>query len=156
MGQYFKAVNLDKCEFVCPWCINGGAEFLEWCGNDYGRIWNLLLRQSSETGGGDIGTQPLVVNLDSFDAENFEKQIQDALKYAMSCEGERIRLPEDSMVGRWAGDRVTLVGDYDASDIWKSLPSFRNISRELVDEWNKQMPKDISRLEFNANCTCNE
>ena len=26
MGQYFKAINLDKKEYVCPWCLGGGAK----------------------------------------------------------------------------------------------------------------------------------
>jgi hypothetical protein len=53
MGQYFAAVNKDKHEFVCPWCINGGAKLWEWAANSQGAIFTLLLRQSDEGGGGD-------------------------------------------------------------------------------------------------------
>ena len=152
MGQYFKAVNLDKREYVCPWCIGGDAKFLDWFGSRQGAIWNLLLRQSSATGSGDIGNKPIVVNFDSSDAENREKQMQDALKYAMSCHGRTMRLNEDSIVGRWAGDRITLIGNYDDSRLWDELPDYRNISREVVQEWNHYARSDDMLLEYNEQC----
>src|SRR5438874_1459845 len=54
MGQYFKAVNLDKKEYVCPWRLSGGAKLWEWSANAQGSIFTLLLRKSSEGGGGDF------------------------------------------------------------------------------------------------------
>lgn len=54
MGQYFKAVNTDKKEYVCPWCIGGGAKLCEWAANSQGAIFTLLLRKSDEGGGGDF------------------------------------------------------------------------------------------------------
>ncbi|MDB5392139.1 MAG: hypothetical protein JWM11_7785 [Planctomycetaceae bacterium] len=48
MGQYFAAVNTDKKEFVCPWCIGGGAKLWEWAANPTGAIFTLLLRKSDE------------------------------------------------------------------------------------------------------------
>ena len=53
MGQYFVAINKDKKEYVCPWCLGGGAKLFEWAANPQGAIWTLLLRQSSEGGGGE-------------------------------------------------------------------------------------------------------
>lgn len=47
MGQYFKAINTKKEEFVCPWCIGGGAKFYEWAANPQGGIFTLLLHKSS-------------------------------------------------------------------------------------------------------------
>jgi len=53
MGQYFKAVNLKKREYVCPWCIGGLAKLYEWSANPQGAIFPLLLRRSTQAGGGD-------------------------------------------------------------------------------------------------------
>jgi len=54
MGQYFRAVNLDKKQFVCPWAIGGTAKLWEWCINRQAGIFPFLLRKSNEGGGGDI------------------------------------------------------------------------------------------------------
>lgn len=105
MGQYFQPINTDKKEYVCPWCIGGGAKLWEWAANCQGAIFTLLLRKSTEGGGGD------------FSGRCFEDD------------------PE-AVAGRWAGDRVMLVGDYDDSQLWDQLPAFRNISKELATEWN--------------------
>ena len=56
MGQYFKAVNTDKQEYVCPWCIEGTAKLWEWAANTQGSIFTLLLRKSDQGGGGDCPT----------------------------------------------------------------------------------------------------
>ena len=44
MGQYFKAVNLDKREVVCPWCLSGFAKLIEWAVHPWGAIFRVLLR----------------------------------------------------------------------------------------------------------------
>ena len=90
MGQYFKAINLDKKEYVCPWCLGGGAKLWEWAANPQGSIFTLLLRKSSEGGGGDFF--------------GYHKGY-----------GEGSPVPDDLIAGRWAGDRVCLAGDYDES-----------------------------------------
>lgn len=54
MGQYFRAVNLDKKEYICPWEIGGAAKLWEWCANRQAGIFPFLLRKSNEGGGGDI------------------------------------------------------------------------------------------------------
>ena len=98
MGQYFKAVNLDKEEYVCPWCMGGGAKLWEWAANTQGSIFTLLLRKSDEGGGGDF------------------------YGYRKGCaEGGPICCPVNAVAGRWAGDRVCLVGDYDSSKLWERL-----------------------------------
>lgn len=61
MGQYFLAVNTDKREYVCPWCVGGTAKLWEWAVNTQAGLLVLLLRQSSEGGGGDYdGSNPVV------------------------------------------------------------------------------------------------
>ena len=106
MGQYFIAVNLDKREYVCPWCISGGAKLWEWAVNRQGAIFTLLLRQSTEGGGGDYT-------------------------------GKTYEMDKHALAGRWAGDRVALVGDYDRSGLWGQRETYRNISAPLVAAWNQ-------------------
>ena len=100
MGQYFRAVNLDKKEYVCPWKIGGLAKLWEWCMNKQAGIFPFLLRKSNEGGGGDI-----------------QKDYKTA--------------------GRWAGDRIVLIGDYDKSKLWdKSQRKYTDISAQLIKDYN--------------------
>jgi hypothetical protein len=71
-------------------------------------------------------------------------------------EGQPFALPADSTVGRWAGDRVALVGDYDDSGLWNELPSYRNISAEVVRDWNAFMDIPENQLKHNVGCTCSQ
>jgi hypothetical protein len=131
MGQYFKLVNLDKREFVCPWCVGQGAKLWEWAANPAGAVCTLLLRKSDEGGGGDF------------------------YGYHRGCsEGGPIHGPLSSVAGRWAGDRLALVGDYDSSKLWDQLPTFRNISREVVEEWNSFIGCKELQLKFDPACGC--
>ena len=112
MGQYFKAVNLDKKEYVCPWAIGGLAKLFEWCANRQAGIFPFLLRKSNEGGGGDI---------------------QEDYKTA----------------GRWAGDKVALVGDYDKSKLWDRLETeFNDISQQLVQDYNDFIQSDDLKLDY--------
>jgi hypothetical protein len=131
MGQYFKAINLDKQEYVCPWCMGGGAKLWEWAANTQGSIFTLLLRKSDEGGGGDF------------------------YGYHKGCgEGGPIHCPVSAITGRWAGDRVCLIGDYDSSKLWEKLPGFRNITKEVVDEWNAFIELSDRKLTFRPDCSC--
>lgn len=118
MGQYFKLVNLDKQEVINPWEIGGVAKFWEWLANPQARVLVWLLRQSSESGGGDIDDWG-----------------------------------EFTTLGRWAGDRVTLVGDYDVSGLYQvsdtahcgtpiSNAEYTDISRAVLDEFNHAVRRD--------------
>ena len=131
MGQYFKAVNLDKREVVCPWCMGGGAKLWEWAANTQGSIFTLLLRKSDEGGGGDF------------------------YGYRKGCgEGGPIHCPVSPIAGRWAGDRVCLVGDYDSSKLWDELPAFHNITKEVVETWNDFIEIPEMKLTFRSDCSC--
>ena len=133
MGQYFKAVNTDKKEYVCPWCIGGGAKLWEWAANPEGAILTLLLRKSDEGGGGDF------------------------CGYHKGCgEGGPIHCDLSPVAGRWASDRVMMLGGYDSSELWKELPQYRNISGQLVQEWNEFIGLDNRKLRFDAECSCGD
>lgn len=47
-------------------------------------------------------------------------------------------------LGRWAGDRITLVGDYDRSGLYDidKYFDYKNISKKLLKEYNKAVKKD--------------
>jgi hypothetical protein len=113
MGQYFKAVNLTKNEYVCPWAIGGVAKLWEWCVNPQAGIFPFLLRKSDDNGGGDI-----------------KKEYETA--------------------GRWAGDRIVLIGDYDASKLWNKLErgGWTDISEQLVKDYNDFIEVDQYKLEY--------
>lgn len=136
MGQYFTAVNLDKKQYVCPWCLGGVAKLWEWAANTWSSVFVLLLRKSDEGGGGDF------------------------YGYQRGCgEGGAIRCPVNRVVGSWAGDRIALVGDYDSSGVWDDVyerRTYRNISRELVSAWNEFIEIPERKLTFNADCSCNK
>lgn len=132
MGQYFRAVNKTKKEVVCPWCLGGGAKLWEWAVNPLGAIFVLLLRRSDGAGGGDFyqyGSRFVEVY------DNAPETIPRPILEAYEAEGKPGPDP-DSVVGRWAGDEVYLIGDYDVSELYEESRGYRNISRELAETWN--------------------
>ena len=51
--------------------------------------------------------------------------------------------------GRWAGDEIYLVGDYDSSRLFQEATLlFRNIAEPLVAEYNRFMNWDERRLVY--------
>lgn len=122
MGQYHLAVNHDRREYACPWCLGGTAKLWEWCAQPIAAIFPYLLRKSSGTGGGDVA-----------DPEHAE--------YA----------------GRWAGDRVELVGDYDESgDFQRAFAEYTNISPQLAAEYNGFMGMEDRELAIGLCGSCRD
>lgn len=114
MGQYFKAVNVTKFEYVDPYEIGGLAKLWEWCSNKQAGIFPYLLRKSSGRGGGDV---------------QMERPV-----YA----------------GRWAGDMVYLVGDYDDGGLYHQIEfdrRFGDISARLAEEYNRFIEVEELQLE---------
>ena len=109
MGQYFIVVNLDKKEFIHPHSFNDGLKLLEFGCSRNGTLTalTLLLRKSSDGGGGDIEEQTPIV-------------------------------------GSWAGDRIAIIGDYDASKLYdEAQENYKDVSQDalfamLQDRWIKQ------------------
>ena len=51
--------------------------------------------------------------------------------------GGDIKISDPEYAGRWAGDKVYLVGDYDKSNLFdKAQKRFTNISKPLAQEYN--------------------
>jgi hypothetical protein len=75
----------------------------------------------------------------------------------VAIEGRPINEAPGTVVGRWAGDRVALVGDYDDSRIWNELymkKTYRNICRELVETWNTFIELDDRKLKYTPCRSC--
>jgi hypothetical protein len=88
MGQYHYAVNLDKHEFINPHALGCGLKLWEQVANHPGPgpALLLLLACSNGRGGGDITDD---------DDGNYHPT----------------KNPR-GIIGRWAGDRIAVVGDY--------------------------------------------
>jgi len=54
---------------------------------------------------------------------------------------------EYQTAGRWAGDRVVLIGDYDESKLWDKLKrGYAEISRQLIKDYNDFIQIDSHKL----------
>lgn len=153
MGQYFKAVNETKKETICPWCLGGVAKLWEWAANPWGAVFVLLLRRSSGNGGGDYhGSTTQCLDL----ATHTPEEIAETIARSVLREGAPSGIPDDSIVGRWAGDEVYLVGDYDDSGLYEKARSYRNISQQVVETWNEFVELESMQLEYNTECSCQQ
>ena len=45
-------------------------------------------------------------------------------------------------LGRWAGDRITVVGDYDKSGLYREADGYKNVSAALLAEYNRAVGDD--------------
>jgi hypothetical protein len=61
--------------------------------------------------------------------------------------GGDIRRKCPQFAGRWAGDAVYLIGDYDESNLFKTAESeYLNISRDLAEEYNEFVQLESCQL----------
>lgn len=109
MGQYFVIANVDKREYLHPHCFGDGLKLMEFGSSGDGTMLGLaLLLRCSNEGGGG----------------DFHGDI-DAGDLA-PC------------LGRWAFDKIVIVGDYDSSGLFETVmksDEWTNISdtvRELM------------------------
>ena len=62
--------------------------------------------------------------------------------------GGDVQLDNPKFAGRWAGDKVYLVGDYDKSNLYeKAQAEYQNIAEEFVKEYNEFIGIDERKLE---------
>ena len=58
-------------------------------------------------------------------------------------------VPNLQYAGRWAGNEVYLVGDYDSSKLYKKAKDeYTNIAKELVEEYNAFIGSEKLALEY--------
>jgi hypothetical protein len=63
--------------------------------------------------------------------------------------GGDMHLETPHFAGRWAGDEVYLVGDYDQSKLYeKAILEYHNISKELAEEYNRFVELDDHKLKI--------
>lgn len=84
MGQYYVIANLDKREYLDPYCFGSGVKLMEFSMDGASVMTGLavLLASSNGQGGGDL-------------------YLPHDTKF-------------DHIPGRWKGDRVVVAGDYDS------------------------------------------
>lgn len=156
MGQYFVAVNKTKKEFICPWCVGGVAKLWEWAANPWGSLFTILLRKSDASGGGDFyGYAPKTMNAEHLSQAEQASAFAESLMEITAKEGAPAHPAPGTIVGRWAGDEVYLVGDYDSSQLFgEAFGSYQNVSQEVVETWNSFMDLEDQQLKYNSGCTC--
>jgi len=110
MGQYFVGINQDKRQWIHPHRFGDGLKFLEFSGSASAFLAGLaLLLRQSDSVGGGDWT-------------------------SLSSASDRFPI-----VGSWAGDNVSIVGDYDESQLYmKAMDNYRDVSFEVL----KAMAKD--------------
>lgn len=139
MGQYFKLINTQKKEFVCPWCVGGGAKLWEWAASPHGALLTLLLQRST-------APKPLPADDDSGSVHDVTH---------LDVAGSSDQFDEGMwMVGRWAGDPVFLVGDYDDTIMYQTAKWYRNLSEALVGQWNEFIQLDDYQLTYELCSSC--
>lgn len=133
MGQYWVAVNLDKKEFVNPHKLGSGSKLWEQLANSPGTGEALLILCAAmpETrGGGD------------FDLKNNWHGPERRFPQHNSKPGpmpKQYQTIAKRTIGRWAGDRIALVGDYakdgDLAAKHKASTIYHKCYRDGQDGW---------------------
>lgn len=140
MGQYYMVVDLDRREYVHPHRLGSGLKLWEICAGNLPRVLAYLLRGSTGRGGGD----PRVPY------QRFQDEDGD-VDWAALDEAIAERFPNE---GRWAGDRVVIVGDYDESEAFGGLyrevqdsGDWTEISAEVAAEFNRFIEFEDMRVD---------
>jgi hypothetical protein len=111
MGQYWLAVNLDKKEFIDPHKLGAGLKLWEQLANHPGTGAALIIlcaAMPEPRGGGDFD---MGVNWHGLERNEAMKTGEiDGVTPGPMPEGYSVVARRT--IGRWAGDRIALVGDY--------------------------------------------
>jgi hypothetical protein len=109
MGQYWKAVNLTKREWIDAHQMGSGVKLWEQLANDHtGRALVILCAAMPEArGGGDLDVD-----------QNYHGSDRDMANRKHAIDGAPVVEEYNDIakrtIGRWAGDQIALVGDYAA------------------------------------------
>jgi hypothetical protein len=139
MGQYWVPVNLDKHEFIHPHKLGAGLKIGEQVGTHPGTGIALLIlttAQPEARGGGDLDMD-----------ENWHGPERTFPTYNATPGPMPETYPAIAArtIGRWAGDRIAIVGDYakngdlaprfKAKDIWKQClgdtPTWTDVTEDV-------------------------
>ena len=135
MGQYYLIVNTEKKEYLHPHDLGAGLKNWELIAGGVGGLIAYLCSQSSGRGGGDpsISYQEYTDEDGETDWDARERDIEDTYPNW----------------GRWANNRIVVVGDYDDSDLYQKAQEsseYENISHQVIDEYNKFIEIDEKKL----------
>lgn len=134
MGQYHLTVNLDKREFLDPHKLGDGLKLSEQASSACGTaaaLMVLLACSGYNRGGGDVCPVQRV-------------QIEPGVWALRPVDDPELEARMRAYVGRWAGDRIAVVGDYaedtdlpaefEASKIYQACRNgeYRDISDEVL------------------------
>lgn len=118
MGQYHFICNLDKEEYLHPHRFGDGLKLFEFGSSRGGVLTGLsvLLSEQNGRGGGDLMPRE-------------------------TGDSERVAYLMENYVGRWAGDRIAIIGDYFENDDpiasqgnpWRNQDMWEDISDEVVE-----------------------
>lgn len=118
MGRYYLIANQDRQEYVRPASKKLRAIVL----NDPALL-PYLLKQTDVDG---QGTGDLLIPRDKY-PEDLQGQPRELAKW-LDSDGYQKRIDERwPHAGRWAGDRICVIGDYDSSGFFDEI--------EASDEW---------------------
>jgi hypothetical protein len=123
MGQHYAIVNKTRAEYIDPHETQSGSKLWELCMNDVTKLLPYLLAQGANGSGGD----PRIPWSD-FEGEDG----------SVDWEAHQAALDETfPNCGRWAGDRITVVGDYDESGLYQTARDssrYTEITPEIREE----------------------
>lgn len=108
MGQYWKAVNLDKKEYIDPHKLGVGLKLGEQIGSGHGTpdaLFILVAAMREHRGGGDF----------DWDTNYYGPERTSAHPAGAPVNNDYNAIAKRT-IGRWAGDRVVVVGDYSEND----------------------------------------
>lgn len=102
-GQYFMIVNLSKKEFITPYKMASGAKLWEILANNVPTSVLGFLLRQSNEGGGG-----------DFHDTTYQEN-------------------KRKFCGRWAGDKIAIIGDYDESNIYQKCIDKTELKRH--NDW---------------------
>lgn len=157
MGQYWLVVNLDKKEFIDPHKLGAGLKLWEQLANHPGTgaaLIVLLAAEREQRGGGDLDIDvnwhgperefpkhnitpgPMPEGYILFDKDTHE--VKESTLYPDIAR---------RTIGRWAGDRIAIVGDYaEDSDLPDSPVPASKIYDKCIEGEFKDISDDVCRV----------
>lgn len=106
MGQYHWPINLDKKEYIHPHKFGDGLKLMEFGVSGRGTMTGLAVLLAASNRGGARGGGDLHAWLGGPGYEGREAPI----------DPDRASVLLSEVVGRWAGDRIAIIGDYHEPD----------------------------------------
>lgn len=145
MGQYWLAVNLDKQEFIDPHQLGVGLKLGEQVGSGHGTpdaLFILVAAMRERRGGGDF----------DWDSNYYGSDRYTSGAKNPDMNGGKVNRKYNEIakrtIGRWAGDRIAVVGDYSENEDLNTTPPFGEIYGLCRDDgtgW-KDITPDVARV----------